>query len=70
MSSVHMCVHACVHLSHFYINVNISFIYEDIFKFAKKIVCGSENMCVKKFCTHLKKKQVAIADCSKIIDMF
>ena len=45
---VHVCVSACVGLLHFYINLNISFICDDIFtKFAENIY-GCENMSVKK----------------------
>ena len=51
----HVCMHVCVRLSHFYINLYISFIYEDIFaKFAENVY-GCENMSVKKSCPHLKK---------------
>ena len=44
-----LCVRSCVHLPHFYINLYISFIYEDIVtKFAEN-VCGYENISVKTF---------------------
>ena len=49
----HLCMHACacVRLSQFYINLCISFIYEDIFTKLAENVYGGENVC-KKFCTH------------------
>ena len=63
------CVHACVHLSYFLINLYIAFIYEDIFsKFAENVY-GCENMAVTNFVLILKNKAV-IADWLKIIDMF
>ena len=56
------CVHLPVHLSHFYINLNISFIYKDIFtKFAGNVYCY-ENMSVKNFGLILKNKMAAIAN--------
>ena len=40
-------VHACVYLSHFYVNLYVTVIYEDIFtKFAENVY-GCENMSVK-----------------------
>ena len=67
---VRVCVHACVHWSHFKIKLYISFSYEDIFtKFAENVY-GCENMSVKNNGTHFKNNMAAIADCSKIIDMF
>ena len=63
-------VSACVCLSHFYIKLYISSIYEDNFtKFAENIY-GCENMSVKKLVLILKNNIAAIADCSKIINMF
>ena len=47
-----------------------SFIYEDIFTKFVENVYGSENMSVKNFVLILKNSMAAIADCSKIIDMF
>ena len=47
-------VHACVRLSRFYINLNISFIYKDIFKFAGNVM--AENMSVQNFGLILKNK--------------
>ena len=35
--SVGVCVHVSVGLSHFFINLYTSFIYEDIFKFAENV---------------------------------
>ena len=53
--SVHACMHVRVCLSHFYINLYISFIYEDIFtKFAENVY-GCENMPVKILYSFLKK---------------
>ena len=67
---LYVCVHACVRLSHFYINLHVSFIYQDIFtKFAENVyVC--ENMSIKKFCHHFKNNIATMANCSKVIDMF
>ena len=57
-------------VSHFYISLYISFIYEDIFTKYAKNVYVSENMSVKKFGLVLKNKMATIADCSKVSDMF
>ena len=65
-----MGVHACLHLSHLYINLYISFIYEYIFTEFAENVYGYENMSVKKFVLILKNNMAAIANCSKIIDIF
>ena len=44
-----LCIHPCVCLSDFNINLNISFIYKDIFiKFAGN-VCGYKNLSLQKF---------------------
>ena len=62
-------MHACVHLSHFYINLYISFIDEDVFiKFAENVY-GCENMSVKSFRVILKNNMASIPDCLKIIDI-
>ena len=61
---------ACLQLSHFYINLYILFIYDDIFtKFAKNVY-GSENMSKKFFLIILKNKMSDIANCLKILNMF
>ena len=60
-------VRACVRSSHFCINLNISFIYEDIFtKFAGNVY-GYENLSLKHFSLILKNKMAAIANCLKIV---
>ena len=64
-----MCVHACVHLSHFKIKLYISFSYEDIFTKFTENVYGCENISVKHDGTH-KKNMAAIANYWKIIGMF
>ena len=54
---------ASVRSSCFCINLNISFIYKDIFtKFAAKVY-GYENLCLKNFSLILKTKMAAIANC-------
>ena len=50
-------VRACVCLSHFYINLYISFFYEDIFTKFTENVHGYENMSVKNVVLILKKNQ-------------
>ena len=56
-----------VRSSLFCINLNISFIYEDIFtKFAGNVY-GYENLSRKKFTLILKNKMAAIANCLKIV---
>ena len=58
-------MHACVRLSHFYINLYISFIYEAIFaKFAE--IFMAVNTSVKNFVLILKDNMAAIADKSLI----
>ena len=53
--------------SRFCINLNISFIYEDIFtKFAENVY-GYENLSLKNFSLILKNKMAAIANCLKIV---
>ena len=44
-----LCVCVCMRLSHFYINLCIKFIYEDIFTKFAEAVYGCENMSVKHF---------------------
>ena len=54
MPSICAYVCVCVRLSHFYINLSISFIYKDIFiKFAGKVY-GYENLSVQNFGIILK----------------
>ena len=65
------CMCACVRLSvrssRFCINLNISFIYEDVFtKFARNVY-GYENLSLKNFSLILKNKMSAIANCLKIV---
>ena len=58
---------ACIRLSHFCINLNISFIYEDIFtKFAGNVY-GNKHLSLKNFSPILKNKMAAIANCLKIV---
>ena len=65
--SVHACVHACVCSSRFYINLNTSFIYKDIFtKFAGNVY-DYTNLSVQNVGLNLKNKMAAIANCLKII---
>ena len=53
--------------SHFFTNLNISFIYKDIFiKFAGNVY-GYVNLSVQNFSLILKNKMAAIANCLKII---
>ena len=53
-------------MSRFCINLNISFIYEDIFiKFAGNVY-GYKNPSLKNFSLILKNKMAAIANCLKI----
>ena len=49
MKCMLVCMLACVHLSHFYINLYISFICEYIFTRFAENVHGCENMSVKDF---------------------
>ena len=54
---MHVCVHACVRLSHFYTNLSISFIYDDIFiKFAENVY-GSENLSVRNLSSNSNTKR-------------
>ena len=51
-----MCVRACIHLSCFYINLNILFIYKDTFtKFARNVY-DYENLSVQTFWPHFDKQ--------------
>ena len=60
-------VRACVRSSCFYINLNISFIYKDIFtKFAGNVY-RYENLSLQNFSLILKNKMAPIANCLKII---
>ena len=65
MASV--CVRPSVHLSHFYINLNISFIYTHVSTKLKWNVYGYVYMSVQNFGLILKNKMAAIANCLKII---
>ena len=60
-------MHPYVRSSRFCINLDISFIYEDIFtKFAGNVYCY-ENLFLKNFSLILKNKMAAIANCLKIV---
>ena len=60
-------VRPSVRSSRFCINLNISFIYKDIFtKFAGNVY-GYENLSLQNFSLILKNKMAAIANCMKII---
>ena len=60
-------VRSSVRSSRFCINLNISFIYEDIFtKFAGNVY-GYENLSLKNCSLILKNKMSAIANCLKIV---
>ena len=60
-------VRASVCSSRFCTNLNISFIYEDIFtKFAGNVY-GYENLSLENFSLILKNKMAAIANCFKIV---
>ena len=62
-------VRPCIRASRFYININISFIYKDIFTKFTGNIYGYENMSVQNFDLILKNKMAAIANCLKIIKM-
>ena len=62
-------MHVSIRQSHFYINLNISFICKDIFTKFEGKVYGYENMYVKNFGLILKNKMAVIANCFKIIKM-
>ena len=55
-----MCVCACIRLSGFNINLNISFIYKDIFIIFAGNVYGYENLSLENFGLILKNKMAAI----------
>ena len=59
----------CIHLSGFNINLNVSFIYKDIIKFAGNVY-GYKNLSLQNFGLILKNKMAAIANCLKIIKLF
>ena len=64
---MHLFVCLSVHSSRFYINLNISFIYKDIFtKFAGNVY-GYKHLPVQNFGLILKNKMAAIANCLKMI---
>ena len=64
---VRACVRPSIHSSCFCINLNISFIYEDIFtKFAGNVY-GYENLSLKNFSLILKSKMAAMGNCLKIV---
>ena len=61
-------VHISICSSHLWINLYVSFIYEDIFtKFTLNVYCY-ENLSVKNFVLILKNKMATIADYLKIIN--
>ena len=65
-TDMHVCVSDSVRSSCFYINLNISFMYKDIFtKFAGNVY-GYENLSVQNFGLILKNKMTSIANCLKI----
>ena len=73
LPNMHVCVRESVcpsvHSSRFYIKLNISFIYKDIFtKFAGNIY-GYENLSLQNFSLILKNKMAAIVNCLKIIQV-
>ena len=60
-----MCISPSVHPSHFYINLYVLVIYEDVLtKFARNVYCY-ENISVKIFGLILNNKMAAISDFSK-----
>ena len=64
-----LCIRPCVHLSGFNIQLNISFIYKDIFiKFAGNVY-GYENLSLQNFGLILKNKMAAIVNCLKIMKL-
>ena len=60
-------VRLSIRSSRFYINLNISFIYKDIFTKYAGNVYDYENLSVQNFGLILKNKMVTIANCLKII---
>ena len=60
-------IHASICSSHFCINLNISFIFKDIFTEFAGNVYGYKNLSVQNFSLILKNKMAAIANCLKII---
>ena len=65
-----LCIHLCVRLSGFNINLNISFIYKDIFiKFAGNVY-SYNNLSLQNFGLILKNKMAAKANCLKMIKLF
>ena len=65
--SIRLYVRLSVRSSRFCINLNISFIYTDIFtKFAGNVY-GYENLSLLNFSLILKNKMAAIANCLKTI---
>ena len=62
-------VRTSVRLSHFCINLNISFIYKDIFTKFPGNVYGYENLSLQNFSLTWKNKMAAVANCVKIIKM-
>ena len=57
----------CVHLLDFYVNLYISFIYEDNFNKFTENVYGCKSMSVNSFVIFKKNNMATIAGCSKII---
>ena len=64
---VRTCMRPSVRSSRFCINLNISFIYEDIFTKFAGTVYGYENLSLKNFSLILKNKMATIANCLKIV---
>ena len=62
---LYLCPSVCS--SRFYINLDISFIYKDIFSKFVGNVYGYKNLSVQNFDFILKNKMAAIANCLKII---
>ena len=64
---MYVCLRESIRESRFYKNLNILFIYKDIFtKFAGNVY-DYENLSVQNFSLILKNKMAAIANCLKII---
>ena len=61
-----VCMHVCVVT---FLNQALYGIYDIFTKFAENVY-GCENMSLKNFVLILKYNMAAIAECSKIIDMF
>ena len=65
---VRTCIRTCVRpFVMFCINLNISFIYKDIFTKYAGNVYGYENLSLQNFSLIWKNKMAAIANCLKIV---